>query len=274
MSLSEDVKQFTDTPFTRRGFAKGMGIAGVGLAGLTMLGGHLTKLAAQATTSSTTTLTDTDILNFALNLEYLEAEFYLKATWNTSLVGLGVIPSSATTGPTTGGQMIANLGSQPPAFVASALRTDEVEHVKFFRSALGSAAVPKPAINLDALGFGFNNWVEFVKLARIFEDTGVSAYNGAAGLISNKTYLESAARILGTEAEHAGMIRLLAIWYNVASPAIDSSDVPPTQSTPFSVDPNMAMTISRTPQQVLSIVYGGGSGKGGFFPDGLNGTVH
>ena len=266
--MGDKIDQLTGRTFNRRSFAKGIGMASVaGVAGSLLLGGSMSKLAAQSA------LTDADILNFALNLEYLEAEFYLKSTWNTSLVGLGVISNSDTTGPTSGGQMVPNFGSQPPAFIASALRTDEVEHVKFLRSALGSAAVKKPAINLDALGFGFANWVEFVKVARILEDTGVSAYNGAAGLISNKTYLEAAARILGTEAEHSGAIRLLTIWYNVQSPAFDSSDIPPTQNTPFSVDPNMAMSISRTPQQVLNIVYGGKSGGGGFFPNGLNGTV-
>ena len=243
-------------------------MAGLGIAGAMMLGGSASKLEAQSTS-----LTDVDILNFALNLEYLEAEFYLKSTWNTTLVGIGVLSNGDTTGPTTGGKMVPNFASAPPAFLASALRTDEVNHVKFLRSALGSSAVKKPAINLDALGFGFNNWTEFVKLSRIFEDTGVSAYNGAAGLIQNKTYLEAAARILGAEAEHTGAIRLLAIWYGVQSAAIDSLDIPPSPSTPFSVDQSSSLTIARTPQQVLKIVYGGGTGSGGFFPQGLNGNV-
>jgi hypothetical protein len=223
--------------------------------------------------ASPVSLTDADILSFALNLEYLEAEFYLKATRNAALVELGVISESDITGPTTGGKMVPDFGSHPSGLVARGVSTDEVQHVRFLRSSLGSAAVKKPAINLDALGFGFSSWIEFIKLARIFEDTGVSAYNGAAGFISNKGYLEAAARLLGTEAEHAGAIRLLALVYNVESPPIDSFDVPPTQNTPFSADPNMGMSVSRTPQQVLGIVYGGHSGGGGFFPKGLNGTV-
>jgi hypothetical protein len=272
MSISEEIKQLTNGSLTRRGFAKGIGLASLGIAGATMLGGNLSKLAAQ-TTASTGTFSDTDILNFALNLEYLEAEFYLKSTWNTTLVGIGVISSSDTTGPTTGGKMIANFGSEPPAFAASGLRTDEVNHVKFLRSALGSAAVKKPAINLDAMGFGFNSWTEFVKLGNMLEDTGMSAYAGAADLISNKTYLEASARILATEGQHVGLLRLFAIWYNVAVPKLDASDVPPSQSLPFLVDASTGLSIARSPQQVLNIVYAGKSGGGGFFPNGLNGNV-
>jgi hypothetical protein len=52
-------------------------------------------------------------------------------------------------------------------------------------------AVKKSASNLNALGFGFSSWVEFIKLARIFEDTGVSAYNGAAGFIMPARFASS-----------------------------------------------------------------------------------
>ncbi len=262
----ENVEELVHRPVTRRGFAKGIGLTGLGVAGTALLGANLSPASAAF-------ISDVDVLNFALNLEYLEAEFYLKATWNTSLVGIGVLSASDTTGPTTGGKMIANLGSTPPAFVASGLRTDEVNHVKFLRAALGSSAVKKPAINLDALGFGYNNWTEFVQLSRIFEDVGVTAYNGAATLISNKTYLDAAARILAAEAEHVGMVRLLAIWYGINSPKIDSVDVPPSADRPFSTDAATGLTFARSTTQVLSIVYGGGVGGGGFFPSGLNGFI-
>ncbi len=53
------------------------------------------------------------------------------------------------------------------------------------QSALGSAAISEPAINLNALGFGFGSQNDFLKLARIFEDIGVSAYAGAAPLLSS-----------------------------------------------------------------------------------------
>lgn len=218
-------------------------------------------------------LTDQDIMNFALNLEYLEAEFYLRAARNTSLVELGVISEADTTGPTTGGKLVPNLGSDSAEFIARAVGTDELNHVKFFRSALGSAAVKKPAIDLDALGFGFGSVADFLRLARIFEDTGVSAFSGAIGLLSDEAHRQAAAKILATEAEHAGAIRLLAISHGVEGPAFDDLDIPPTKEHPFSTDPDRGMTVTRDARQILRIIYGGKPGRGGFYPQGLNGTV-
>ena len=106
---------------------------------------------------------------------------------------------------------------------------------------------------------------DFLKLWRQFEDVGVSAYAGAAPLISNKTYLDAAARILATEAQHSGSVRFACVYWGVNSPAVDGLDVPPSSSKPFCVD-SMALSITRTTSQVLNIVYGGHQGGGGFFP--------
>jgi hypothetical protein len=252
----------------RRKFLKRVGATGLGVAAATMVGGSFLGKVA----SASTTITDADILNFALNLEYLEAEFYSMATYGSTLLELGVLTSSEESGPTTGGNMVPDFGASPLAFLATALRENEIDHVKYLRSALGSAAVKKPAINLAALGYGFssvNNWLE---LARQFEDVGVSAYLGAAPLISSKTYLAAAAAILATEAQHSGSIRLACIDNHVSSPAVDSLDVPPTSSAPYDVDKN-ALSIPRTTSQVLNIVYHGGQCSGGFYPDGMNGVI-
>jgi hypothetical protein len=259
---------------TRRGFAKRIGAIGAGIAGTTLLGGSIVSAVAQTTNvdPSSTTITDTDILNFALNLEYLEAEFYTYATNGASIEQEGVIPSSAVGGPTTGGHMVPNIAKSPAAYIASALRYDEQAHVKFLRSALGSSAVKKPTINLNALGMGFSNWQQFFVLARAFEDVGVSAYGGAAGLISNKTYLEAAARIAETESMHSGAIREFVINNGIPTKPVDSLDVIPSPSHPFFVD-QYALAIPRSTSQVLKIVYGGGTTKGGFFPDGMNGKI-
>jgi len=254
----------------RRNFLKGAGMAGIGLAGATMIG---SKFGSSEQKVEAAAYSDVDILNFALNLEYLEAEFYLKSTWNTTLVGLGVIKESDTTGPTTGGQMVPGFGKLAQAYLASALRTDEVQHVLDLRSALGNNAVKKPAINLDALGYGFAQADGWLVLARQFEDVGVSAYLGAAPLISNSAYLAAAAAILATEAQHSGSIRAVCVWNGVASPAVDSLDVPPTSNTPYDVDPKTGMSIPRTPAQVLNVVYAGGGCSGGFYPSGMNGGI-
>jgi hypothetical protein len=271
----EKLASLVEKPLSRRSFTKGIGLSAAMVAGTSVLGTTLLKSVAHAQqidSATNLTITDTDILNFALNLEYLEAEFYLMATWGTTLVKEGILTESETTGPTTGGQKVPGIASSPFAFAASGLRTDEVNHVKYLRSALGSSAVKKPTINLNALGYGFSSPSDFLKLGRQFEDVGASAYAGAAPLITSKTYLEAAARILGTEAEHSGTLRFACIYWGVDSPAVDNQDVPPTSSHPFDVDSNSLM-ISRTTAQVLNIVYHGGNCSGGFYPDGMNGTI-
>ncbi len=265
--MSIDLENIVQKPLDRRKFVQRAGATGLGVAAVTMLGGALGKLHAAAPTIS-----DADIVNFALNLEYLEAEFYSVASYGATLVQRGIIPASAVGAPTTGGQKVPNFGQSEVAFVAAALRDDEADHVVYLRKALGSGAVQKPAINLDALGFGFGSVGEFLILAGIFEDVGVSAYLGAAPLIQNKTYLDVAARILATEAQHAGSIRTLGILKGIGRKPLDSLDIPPNTGHPFDVDPS-ALSIPRTTSQVLKLVYGGGSSSGGFFPNGLNGTI-
>lgn len=263
---TEVLERIVNNAADRRKFIKQVGVTGLGVAAATMMGGSFIEAKAAAA------ITDTDILNFALNLEYLEAEFYSMATYGSTLLELGVLTSAQESGPTTGGNMVPNFGSSPLAFLATALRVTEIDHVKYLRAALGSAAVKKPAINLDALGYGYSDVNSFLKLSRQFEDVGVSAYLGAAPLISSKTYLAAAAAILATEAQHSGSIRLACIDNQVVSPAVDSLDIPPTQSNPYDVDKN-ALSIPRTTSQVLNIVYAGGTCSGGFYPDGMNGTI-
>lgn len=254
------------TASNRRAFLKGVGMTGICLAGATMIG-SAPEASAQ---SAAMAVSDTDILNFALNLEYLEAEFYLMATYGTTLVKSGVISAADETGPTTGGAVIKNFGDQ--GTIATALRVDEIAHVKLLRNALGSRAAKKPAINLNALGYGFGSVSTWLKLARQFEDVGVSAYLGAAPLLTSKTYLAAAAAIMGTEAQHSGAIRRACYSMGISSPAVDGLDIPPSAAHPFFVDAN-ALSIPRTTAQVLNIVYHGGKCAGGFYPNGMNGTI-
>lgn len=270
---TEIIEGLVNNPSDRRKFLKRVGATGLGVAAATMMGSGFQQEAKAATLSPTSTgITDTDILNFALNLEYLEAEFYIMATYGTTLIGLGIIKSSDESGPTTGGQMVRDFGASVEATMATALRMDEIKHVQYLRAALGSSAVKKPTINLAALGYGFANVNDWLKLARQFEDVGVSAYLGAAPLIANKTYLGAAGAILATEAQHSGTVRRSCEAKGIQSPAVDSLDVPPTPQTLYCVDMN-ALSIPRTTSQVLSIVYHGGTCSGGFYPDGMNGNI-
>lgn len=263
------LEEVTRIAGNRRSFLKGAGLTSIGLASAAMLG---SKFGMGEQKVSASSYDDADILNFALNLEYLEAEFYAMATWGVTLVQLGVISKDDESGPTTGGNMVKDFGASPQATIATALRENEIDHVKYLRSALGSSAAKKPAINLNALGYGFASIPSWLKLARQFEDVGVSAYLGAAPLISSSTYLAAAGAILSTEAQHSGSIRLACIQNGVTSPAVDSLDVPPTTQYPYDVDKN-GLSIPRTPAQVLNIVYAGGRSAGGFYPDGMNGVI-
>ena len=227
---------------------KGAGLAGLGFASAGLLAGRLgmiDKITAaipglKPASVHAQSVDDADILNFALNLEYLEAEFYTVATTGKTIREIGIgVNGVGNSGPTTGGARVAlELGSVFPQRlhnVALEIAYDEQQHVKLLRSALGSYAVAKPAINLDALGIGFANFRQFLKLSRAFEDTGVSAYAGAAPLISSKAYLGVAAQILATEAYHSGNVRLMISENDVETTKTDSEDVlpPPSGKTVF-----------------------------------------
>lgn len=191
-------------------------------------------------------------------------------------VGIGTAGTGAP-GATTGGAQVS-FSDPRVAVKAAQVMSDEQAHVTLLRTALGPAAVAKPAINLNALGLGFANQNEFLTLARAFEDVGVSAYGGAAALIGNKDILTAAAQIALTEAQHAGVLRLLVSDARVAVPVVDARDVPPLMSPNghlFQVDGQGLSTI-RTASQVLAIVYANNNrsaGAGGFYPSGVNGTI-
>jgi hypothetical protein len=268
--MEEMLKSLKTAAQNRRGFMMKLGMAGAAA-------GVASQLGSAQTTSGPS---DVDILNFALNLEYLEAEFYTMATTGKTIDTLGyTVTGSGTGGSVTGGSMVtfgANDGYAKAA--ALELAHDEQTHVGLLQGAiasLGGTAVARPSINLNALGFGFGSVQDFLKLARIFEDIGVTAYGGAAPLISNKTILGYAARILATEAQHVGNIRLLIDQYGIATTALDGADIipPPSGSQLFSVN-SMAITEVRTPAQVLFLAYGGvaSASSGGFFPSGINGN--
>lgn len=248
----------------RRSFLKSVSLATAGVAAGSMIAGcfNNAKVIGQ-------TIPEADVLNFALNLEYLEAEFYTRAVIG-SFLDASVLGGASNA---TGGAKVPFADARI-ARIAAEIQANEVAHVKFLRNALGSAAVAEPVINLDALGLGFKNDSEFLILSRAFEDTGVSAYAGAATLLTGAN-LQAAAQILATEAYHAGNIRLSVVQKSITAPPLDSIDLPPSESKFFPTDAN-GLAIKRTTSQVLAIVYANsapGTNKGGFFPNGVNGNI-
>jgi hypothetical protein len=219
-------------------------------------------------------ITDNDILNFALNLEFLEAEFYTVATTGRRIADVGIsISGRQRGGETIGGARVAL--DDRIQVVAEQIAADEQAHVRFLQAALRTSAVAKPAINLEALGVGFRNQAEFLTVASIFEDVGVSAYGGAAALISNRTILGAAAQIALTEGQHSGVLRHLVSQANLPIPVVDGKAVPPLgqpNGRLFFVDGN-GLSPVRTAAEVLRVVYAGNDRAGGFFPEGLNGDI-
>ena len=260
---------------------------------------------------------DGDILNFALQLEYLEAQFYSFAAFGTGLAA-AKLTGTGTQGAVTGGAQVPFSDPLVRRY-ANEIAADEIAHVDFLRSAIGATAVAQPAIDISGTdpngsfssaaraaglvgpGQAFNPYASdenFLLGAYIFEDVGVTAYKGAAALLTSKVVLEAAAGILAAEAYHAGLVRTVLSAKGVATPALisgadaisnarDSLDgssdldqgISPTgtgnaaRSNIFPSDAN-AIAYSRTPGQVLNIVYlnPGVVTRGGFFPAGLNGT--
>jgi hypothetical protein len=253
--------------------------------------------------------TDNDILNFALNLEFLEAQFYTLATTGMTLDQAGISTKSGAGA--AGGTVTVKAGAKvsftTPSLqqFASEVAADEQNHVKFLQTALAANAVAMPNIDLmnsfnalaTAAGLGstfdpFASEANFLLGAYIFEDVGVTAYQGAAGLISNKTYLDKAVGIHNVEAYHAAGIRTRIFQAGAAAQSASQAiavtraklDGTNTDDIGVSVNGNAStivdcdsngMTFARNTTQVLSIVYGGGAaGKGGaFFPAGMNGTI-
>ncbi len=283
--MSKEQKVLDGLIADRRKFLKTAGLTGLGLAGAAMVGGKLGIgdgiAGMHSTPVEAASVSDADILNFALNLEYLEAEFYTMATTGKTLEQSGYnLGGKGTYGRTTGGQKITWGGALRSQLgrTANSLAQTEQLHVKFLRNALGSAAVAKPAINLDAVA-DVDTYQTFIVVARALEQTGESAYAGAAQFIQNKQYLTAAAQILAIEAEHTGNLRLFCDAYNLPTTKIDQRDVLPPPSGHYTefTSYNWGLAPIRTTSEVLAIVYGKstkGTSRGGFFPQGLNGAIN
>lgn len=164
----------------------------VALASLPLAMGTMFKKAYSQTSSN-----DVEgVLQFALTLEYLEAEFYTRA-----VAASGLIPAGAALGAIT------------------TIRDHENQHVAFLKTAItsmGKTPVSKPTFDFSAgngSGTGpfanvFSDYDTFLAVAQTFEDTGVRAYKGQApALIGSGGVLTAALNIHSVEARHAAHVR-------------------------------------------------------------------
>ena len=244
---------------------------------------------------------DTDILNFALNLEYLETEYYLRGVIGTTADEYFRTTLGA---PVKGGRKVT-FSSPVHDGLFRNITGNEVQHVNFLRSINGAAAIQRPPIDFDA-GFAgvaqaaglpdfdpFANEMNFFLGAMLFEDVGVTAYKGSARNIRNKRILESAAGILASEGYHMGAVR--SVIYKMGDEwrrrSVNISEMRDRLDGPQDLDQPVVkigdrsnvvpanengIAYGRTPQHVLNIVYGNpapGILMGGFYPQGVNGRI-
>jgi hypothetical protein len=220
---------------------KMLSLGGAALAGLVVGTTGATKAEAQSVA-----YTDNDILNFALNLEYLEANFYYLSAFgctidkpNAAALTAGAptagIPITISGGGVGTAGTVNVTGAAMVPFGATATGTtvgsyatetaiEEGKHVLALQKALSTLAANQPAINLSAAVWNslgalatsnavttFSPYLSnpfFLIGAYVFEDVGVTAYHGAASLLTGTTTtLPVAAGILAVEAYHAGLIR-------------------------------------------------------------------
>jgi len=184
----------------RGDFLKKGALAGGGLiAGSAMFGTFLSSAEAAISTTKRSKANDVKILNFALTLEFLEAEFYKQAVAN---------------------QAFGN--SADLKRFAEVVADHEAEHVKFLRGALGAKAIKKPKFDFaDTV----TDQAKFAATAQVLEDTGVSAYLGQVKHISQAAVLSAAGTIATVEARHAAWIRFI----NGVTPAPSDFDKPKSE---------------------------------------------
>jgi rubrerythrin len=180
--------------FLKKGVLAGGGL----LAGGAMFSGYLSTAEA-AISKHRSKSNDVKILNYALTLEFLEAAFYKQAVANQAFGSSAALKAFAET-----------------------VAEHEAKHVAFLKKALGSAAIKSPTFDF---GDTVTDQAKFAATAQVLEDTGVSAYLGQVGNVSQRAVLSAAGTIATVEARHAAWIRDI----NGVSPAPASFDVPKSE---------------------------------------------
>jgi len=175
-----NMNETTATAQSRRGFLGKAALLGGGALAAGGLGAFAEAARAQSAPAS-----DLAILNFALTLEYLEAEFYDRARQGD----------------------FGNLNTGVQRF-AEVLYSHEQAHVDTLNAtipALGGTPVRKPALKFPKL-----TQKTFVRTSIVLEQTGVGAYGGAFPSLKLKAVKEAALAIHSVEARHAAYARLVA----------------------------------------------------------------
>lgn len=272
-------------------------------------------------------ITDVAVLNFALQLEYLEGAYYAYAVSGSGVDGalLGGMGAQGpvVTGSGAGAARAVDFSDDVVAEYAREIAADEIGHIRFLRETLGSARVAQPAINISGsasvdvagtttvgaftaaaraagvIGAGdvFDPYASdenFLIGAYLLTDVGVSAYRGAAKLLTNKTYLEASAGILAAECYHDATIRAELWRRGLTVPSVytrisqisalrdtldgagdTDQDIGTAATANIVPTDGDGLVLGRSAAQVLNVVFQSSAAVtgGGFFPAGLNGTI-
>lgn len=296
---ADETKPKIDMEAGRRAFVRSLGLGTLGAAVFGVA--PLNQADAQAAP------TPLQVLTLALNLEYLEAEFYLRAYTGVGLPAQDIGPAP---GQVTGGSQVPFTDPLVRAYAAE-IATDEQHHVEFLRSAIagmGAPVISRPALNLDtsftmaarAAGLiskkqTFNAYasdLNFLLAAYIFEDVGVTAYHGGAKYLIGTPYLSAAAGIYAVEGYHAGLVRtilfemekyretqLISNLRQSLAPVVSAvgaggkdTGVQTTAKPAVSLGDGLGLAFERDTRGVLNVVYGAKNATSGlFFPAGVNG---
>ncbi len=310
------------TRLARRRFLTIAGAAG-GTALLSACGGSSPSPSPSPTPTSTATPTPTPtatatpdpsadfgILNWALNLEYLEAQFFNYAVYGSGLAA-GLVTGTGTQGVVTGGRAVA-FTDQVVAQFAREIAADETGHVTALRNLMTTSAIAMPDINIDGGTTGaftalmraagvigsadtFDPYASdenFLLSAFFLEDLIVSAYKGASIQVTVTSNRELGAGLIGTEAYHAGLIRTTMYRKGLTANATKVSDYRDSLDGASDLDQGIASTdsgvtsnvvpsdgngviFSRSTTSTLNLLYLTKSqvSSGGFFPSGVNGVI-
>jgi Ferritin-like domain len=285
---------------TRRQVLKGLGLSALGLVSLN----SLTPRAKAANTGPLST-SEINIVQFLLNLEYLEAQYFTFASTGANIQSQGV----AVTGLGTFGGVMIKGGPQVPfadgnlAEYAAEIAGNERAHVEYLRSVLGSLVVAQPALDLElafdtmaveagiiTAGETFDPFADDTSFkigAMYFEDVVVTAYREMIPLVSDSVLKSALAGLLGAEGYHAAIIRT-KIFEEGATAQTEAADISnlrdrldgdgdDDQGVVLNGNANIVpvnsvgMTFTRTTRQVLNIFYlKANAVTGGFFPNGIN----